>query len=106
MTFSEAVGIIGSIPLPDDLVNDRILDAFGVLKDEAKKQSTNGWIPVSERLPKLDKCGEAYVLVSMDDEFIATTTYTKDGFELWAESGEVTAWQPLPKPYREDGVNG
>ena len=38
MTFPEAVGIIGSIPLPDDLVNDRILDAFGVLKDEAKKK--------------------------------------------------------------------
>lgn len=38
MTFSEVVGIIGSIPLPDDLVNDRILDAFGVIKDEVVKK--------------------------------------------------------------------
>ena len=33
----------------------------------------NKWIPTSERLPEVDKYGEAYVLVCMDDEFIATT---------------------------------
>jgi hypothetical protein len=61
----------------------------------------NKWIPTSERLPEVDKYGEAYVLVCMDDEFIATTTYVKDeGFELWADSGEVIAWMPLPEPYR------
>ena len=65
------------------------------------QQLNSGWIPITERLPELDKYGEAYVLVSMDDEFIATTTYTKDGFELWADSGEVVAWQSLPEPYKE-----
>lgn len=35
-----------------------------------------------------------------DDEFIATATYVKDeGFELWADSGEVIAWMPMPTPY-------
>jgi len=59
----------------------------------------NNWISVKDRLPKCDKYGEAYVLVCMDDEFIATTTYIKkDGFELWADSGEVTHWMPLPEP--------
>ena len=42
------------------------------------------------------------MLVCMDDEFI--TTYVKDeGFELWADSGEVIAWMPLPEPYKTQG---
>ncbi len=64
------------------------------------------WIPVKERLPKeemmADKYHEVQVLVCMDDEFIATTCYTEEGFELWAESGEVIAWMPLPTPYKGD----
>ncbi len=60
------------------------------------------WISVNDRLPKCDKYGEAYVLVCMDDEFIATTTYVEnDGFELWEDSGEVTHWMPLPEPPKE-----
>lgn len=62
------------------------------------------WIPVSRELPKLDEDGYAYVLVSMDDEFVATTDFTKDeGFELWEDSGEVIAWMPKPEPYRPEG---
>ena len=62
-----------------------------------------GWIPVDEQLPKLDEDGYAYVLVSMDDEFVATTNYTRDeGFRLWAYSGEVVAWMPLPEPYKPE----
>lgn len=39
----------------------------------------------------------------MDDEFIATATYDKDnGWELWAESGEITHWMPLPEALREE----
>lgn len=63
----------------------------------------DNWISVEERLPEVDpRYGEIEVLVHMDDGFIATTTYaessTSIGFELWAESGEVTHWQPLPEP--------
>ena len=37
----------------------------------------------------------------MDDEFVAIITYVKDeGFELWAYSGEIIAWMPLPEPYK------
>ena len=58
-----------------------------------------GWIPVEERLPEMDESGYAHVLVSMDNGFVATTDFTKDGgFGLWLESGEVTAWMPLPEP--------
>lgn len=77
--------------------------AFYIAIQALEKQLNGGWVSVSERLPKCDnKYNEEDVLVCMDDEFIATTTYVKDkGFELWAESGEVTAWQPLPETYRE-----
>lgn len=61
-----------------------------------------GWIPVEERLPKTED-GYAHVMVSMDDGFVCTTDYTDDdGFELWADSGEVFAWMPLPEPYRPE----
>ena len=61
------------------------------------------WIPVSERLPKVDKYGDINVLVCMDDDFIASATYDKNnGWELWAESGEVTHWMYLPEPPEED----
>lgn len=78
----------------DKYTND-ILNTYNQLKQE--------WIPVTERLPKLDESGYAYVMVCMDDEFVATTDYTRDeGFSLWAESGEVIAWMPLPEPYRPE----
>lgn len=42
-------------------------------------------------------------MVCMDDEFVATTDYTRDeGFGLWADSGEVVAWMPLPEPYKPE----
>lgn len=57
------------------------------------------WISISDKLPTCDEYGEVNVLVCMDDDFMAVTTFTEDeGFILWAESGEVTHWQPLPQP--------
>lgn len=26
----------------------------------------------------------------------------KTGFSLWADSGEVVAWMPLPEPYKAE----
>ena len=70
-------------------------------REVAELKKRQRWIPVEERLPKLDEDGYAYVMVCMDDEFVATTDYTRDeGFSLWAEAGEVIAWMPLPEPYR------
>lgn len=64
-----------------------------------------GWVPVEEQLPKLGEDGYAHVMVSMDDGFVTVTNYTRDdGFALWAESGEVVAWMPLPEP-EKDGDN-
>jgi hypothetical protein len=77
--------------------------ADAVAEKVVRDEDGDGWIPVSERLPELDEAGYAYVMVCMDDEFVATTNYTRDeGFRLWAYSGEVVAWMPLPEPYKAE----
>lgn len=77
-----------------------------LLKELAEEREKQRWIPVSKQLPELDEGGYAYVMVCMDDEFVATTDYIRDeGFSLWAESGEVIAWMPLPEPYRPEQLH-
>ena len=68
----------------------------------------NGWIPCSERLPK----NEGWVIVTILDEYGDTPyRYTAFGWYLEAancwiidaeQRTDVTAWMPLPKPYKED----
>lgn len=63
-------------------------------------EKENGWIPVSERLPE----GDTTVLVSCKTR--RGTTFVRTGYCIdgsWHLNCEgVTAWQPLPKPYKED----
>lgn len=57
------------------------------------------WISVKDKLPELENDQDVvHVLIHLDDGFITGADYEKDGFELWAESGEVTHWMPLPEP--------
>ncbi len=64
--------------------------------------NNDGWIPVDERLPE-------------DERMVLVTCQTKKGIrstnrayydgKFWHGSGSmsgVTAWQPLPEPYKED----
>ena len=53
------------------------------------------WIPCSDRLPNKN----SNVIACFDDGFITGVEYTND-WELWADSGEVIAWMPLPEPYK------
>ena len=58
------------------------------------------WIPITERLPESDH----YVL-ACDDEIVDKAFYAKVA-DAWFDScgdkwKEVTAWMPLPKPYKE-----
>ena len=69
-------------------------------KEIERLRKAQRWIPVSERLPEIDKeYGDVDVLVYTDEGIIEATTYDKDdGWGLWVEAGEVTHWMPLPAP--------
>lgn len=57
------------------------------------------WVPVKERLPEKG----THVIACLDDGFITGVEYGEDReWGLWQDSGEVVAWMPLPKPYKEE----
>ncbi len=79
---------------------------------EVNKEISNGtkelpsaerWIPVSERLPE----DEVDVFVTDDSGGYATVgidcMFTKEesGERDWLASQRITAWMPLPDPYKE-----
>ena len=82
-------------------------------KEATRKTVTEQrWIPVSERLPNEDEFIKSYRRNKYAAEFIVmikganrpTTLYfTHDGW--WTDNMkdryDVTAWMPLPEPYRE-----
>lgn len=59
------------------------------------KDLVKEWIPVSERLP--DK--EGHYIISTDYGDVTMDSFVDDIFVL--NLGSVTAWQPLPEPYKE-----
>jgi hypothetical protein len=73
---------------------DKICEALAV------DEKSNDWIPVSERLPEDDTT----VLVSCKTR--RGTTFVRAGYCIygsWHLNCEgVTAWRPLPEPYKED----
>lgn len=76
-----------------------------LLNDLEQDEKENGWIPVSDRLPE---ASDTYQVTCMDGR-IYRSTYVKFQCKLkrWELTGarsywKVIAWQPLPKPYKED----
>lgn len=74
-------------------------------EDLEQDEKENGWISVSERLPE---ASGTYQVTCMDGR-IYRSTYAKFQSKLkrWELTGarsywKVTAWMPLPKPYKED----
>ena len=61
------------------------------------------WIPISERLP--DR--KSFALVTDFGE-VEEAYYDSDGhwWQVWGDRlKNVTAWMPLPEPYREEAEN-
>ena len=81
------------------------LDIVNTLLDDLEQdEKENGWIPVSERLPEVSG---TYQVTCMDGR-IYRSTYAKFQSRLkrWELTGarsywKVTAWMPLPEPYKE-----
>lgn len=92
--------------------------AYLVLK-VLEKQKSGGWIAVSERLPNEEECNKFDMMYANHRKFLCTikiADYEPQTRELyfskisgWKYGAEdynnyVTAWQPLPEPFKE--VNG
>lgn len=84
------------------------------LKDKAtiSKMENVGWIPVEERLPEKGEivlvtiecdCGKTLFTNGVMFGFYKKGWFVSDDIEL--KKLKVTAWQPLPEPYREDEEN-
>lgn len=80
-----------------------------------EKQLTNGWIPISERLPNIEECqlNSGWFLVTSKAEKVGEAHYNG---QKWVRNNsgpgylkcendtiyEVVAWHPLPEPWRDD----
>lgn len=70
-------------------------------------RENDGWIPVEERLPEEDERYKGRkaidILVTTSNERV-TKVQRQSKYDHWCWGriyGEPTAWQPLPKPYKE-----
>lgn len=75
----------------------KIMDYIENMDDEKE----NGWIPVSERLPK-----DGIYITTLDGELVGQEEPFTGmcGIEngKWNDEDCVIAWKPLPEPYKED----
>ena len=96
-----------------EVVSIKDIDNAPTIKTE------QGWIPCSERLPS--ESGDYLVWIEDESEHYAVIPFDADAedFGWWQDyyhpvslgfldsefikAENVTAWQSLPKPYREDG---
>lgn len=80
---------------------------FSAVFNIEKLPSAQRWIPVTERLPNL--WDERY-LVSLAWGGVGVMEYKSTGFHNYGSFSPVpietvTAWMPLPEPYREEATN-
>lgn len=74
--------------------------------EDGKKD--DGWIPVEERLPEEDeryKGRKAIDVLVTTSNGRVTKVQRQSKYDYWCWGriyGEPTAWQPLPKPYKEE----
>ena len=80
-------------------------EAIEIVKQEAEKYN-NGWIPCSEKLPDVRQDVLVTVkytgFMGMHGYWIKTGHMEAEN-DWWGDcaGGEVIAWQPLPKPFKE-----
>lgn len=69
--------------------------------DLEQDEKENGWIPVSDRLPK-----DGTYITTLDGELVGQEEPFTGmcGIEKgkWDDEDCVIAWMPLPEPYKED----
>lgn len=71
-----------------------IADLIDIIERQPTIEPEQHWIPVTERLPKRS----GYYLVTRRTGTVNKCLY-QDGY--WYGNWTVTAWMPLPEPYKE-----
>ena len=70
---------------------------------EGDREESDGWIPVSERLPDENNWCAITYLQDYGAGILAHSTICEFEDGKWIEAdGEVIAWQPLPEPYEPE----
>lgn len=78
-----------------------------MIDEQPTVYANNGWIPVSEKLPEEDeryKGRKAIDVLVTTSNGRVTKVQRQSKYDYWCWGriyGEPTAWQPLPKPYKE-----
>lgn len=106
--FDERVRVAGGMSeeeLTEDF-KDGVQAVLYLLSKQPTIQSEPQWIPITQKLPDLDKC----VLATTSWGTITIAERWKDtkGEENWfvsegecnAERDDIVAWKPLPEPYK------
>ena len=83
-----------------------------MLKELNEEQRKHRWIPVEERLPEEDTIvlltvSGLYSCITFSDaielgNLCSDGSWFIEGYPDW-DNPEVTAWMPLPEPYRKEG---
>lgn len=93
----EIQGIDKAIEIVKKVFGEAEKEQKEFLSNLKKRSPKSSWIPTKRALPKQD----GMYLVTFDDGFVTATKYCDDEWQLWADSGEVLAWQEVPKAYKE-----
>lgn len=73
---------------------------FETAQNTAIKALQDDWIPVSERLPESESDYQVLVnVIAPDKAYHIIITNSLEVVE-YAQKGWVTAWMPLPEPYK------
>lgn len=72
-----------------------------LLKKLAEEREKHRWIPVEERLPE-----DGNAVLCTDGSHIYLTEYDADLDAAFGDMDEITAWMPLPEPYRQEETHG
>ena len=96
MTREEAIEILSL----RKYCNEEIAKALDMAIEALSADVVQGWIPVSERLPS----EKEYVLASVTAPDRIHDIIIIKGIDVECYSKWVSAWQPLPTPYKESEV--
>ena len=91
---------------------DSYIDKAYDMAIKALEQPTQQWIPVSERLPNCNGCYLVWRPHFFGGKIGMPSICYFDGKDIWhdsygvdfsriLQSSDVTAWMPLPEPYKE-----